>query len=138
MFGVKSDWKFLVAFYVLTSGLWGFFLKLISQKLDWKTNIIYVWIGFSAIYIIFLSKNVNFGLSKFHGLALATGIIAALGTMAFYKALSLAPGSLVIPFSAQYILVSTLLCIVFLKEPLSLRIIAGIICSVTAIALLSS
>lgn len=137
MINLGSNWKLLIAFYICASGLWGFFLKIASRQLDWKTALFCVWISMSLVYLILIFKNTNFAWSKFHLLALLAGIIASIGTMAFYKALSLAPASLVIPFSAQYILITVLLCIFFLKEPLNLRIILGILTSIIAIALLA-
>lgn len=134
---IISDWKFLVVSYIVMFGLWGFILKIVSVKLEWKTTMTYVCITVFTILLISCVRKVNFGWSKFHALAILAGIIAAGGTMAFYKALSLAPASLVIPLSTQYILITTVLCVVFLKEPLSLRMVGGILCSIAAIVLLA-
>ncbi|UCC95883.1 MAG: EamA family transporter [Candidatus Omnitrophota bacterium] len=132
-----SNWKLLVGCYIVTFGLWGFFVKVISKKLDWRTIMFYVLITIAVFYGVFIFRNIKLGWSKFHILAIVAGVCAAIGTMAFYKALSLAPASRVIPLSAQYILVTVLLCTVFLKEPLSLKTMLGIMCSITAIILLS-
>lgn len=130
-------WKFLVLFYIIAFGLWGFLLKVVIGKIGWKTTLFYVWIALSLINFIFVLRYVDFGITRFHLLAFLAGIIASVGTIAFYKALSLAPASLIIPLSAQYILVTTFLCILLLKEPISLRLILGIIFSIIAIVLLS-
>lgn len=118
-------------------GLWGFILKVVSTKLDWKTTMLYVWMTIFIILLIFCAKKINLGWNKFYALAVLAGIIAAIGTMSFYKALSLAPASLVIPLSTQYILVTVILSVVFLKEPISLKVITGIVSSIIAIILLS-
>ncbi len=130
--GITSNWRFLAVCYILTFGLWGFLLKVISKKLDWKTMIFYVWMTVFLLCCIFVFRNIKLGWSKIHILAIVAGIVAAIGTIAFYKALSLAPATLVIPLSSQYILVTVLLCTFFLKELLSLRIVAGIVCSIAA------
>lgn len=134
---IGSNWKFLITVYVLTSGVWGFILKIASTRLDWKTMIFYAWMTVFILYTIFVFKDIKFGWSKFHFLSILAGVLGTIGTVGFYKAISLAPASIVIPFSAQYVLITVLLCVLFLKEPLSLRIIAGIACSIAAIVLLS-
>ena len=134
---MTSNWKLLTTCYIITFGIWGFLLKVISKKVDWKTMMFYIWMTIFILYCIFLFRNIKFGWSKFHILAILAGIVAAVGTIAFYKALSLAPAMVIIPLSSQYILVTVLLCALFLKEPLSLRIVAGILCSIAAIILLS-
>lgn len=134
---IISNWKFLMICYILTFGLWGFIIKIVSTKLDWKTTMLYVWMTIFIILMLSYFKKANFGWSKFHALAVLAGIAAAIGTIAFYRALPMAPASLIIPLSTQYILVTVLLCVIYLKEPMSLRIIAGIACSIAAIVLLS-
>ncbi len=131
------NWRFLIFYYILMSGLWGFFLKIIMKHLDWKTTLFYVWIGLSIVYFILLLKRINVGYSKFHLFAIFTGIIAALATIAFYKVLSLKPASLVIPLSALYVLITSLLCLIFLKESFTLRIFLGIVFSFISIILLT-
>lgn len=132
-----SNWKFLMVCYVILFGVWGFLLKIVSSRLDWKVALFYVWITVFVTMMIFCFRSMDFGWSRYHLLAVFAGIIAAFGTMAFYKALTLAPATLIIPVSAQYILVTVVLCVIFLREPISLRIIAGIACSISAILLLS-
>ena len=133
---VSSSWRLLIVYYIAISGLWGFFLKIISRHLDWKTTMFYVWIGVSAVYLVFITKKVDFSWSKFHLFAIFTGMLAAMSAMAFYKALSLMPGSLVIPLSSLYVVITVILCLVFLREAVSLRIVSGIILSIISIILL--
>lgn len=133
---VISSWRLLVIYYIVIAGLWGFFLKIIGRHLDWKTTMFYVWIGVSVVYLVFITKKVDFAWSRFHLFAIFTGILAALSAMAFYKALSLMPGSLIVPLSSLYIVITVVLCLVFLKEVISFRIISGIILSIISIMLL--
>jgi len=123
--------------YILSFGLWGFLLKICTTKLDWKTTLTYVWMTVFAIlfFTYFIKVKIAFG--PYHGLAVAAGVLAAIGTVAFYKALSLAPASIIIPLSGQYILVTVLLAMVFLNEPVTLRSVAGIVFGITAMILLS-
>lgn len=133
---IMSNWKILIFCSILNFGIWGFLLKIVNGRLDWKTSLTYVWLTVFIILFIFCFRKANFGWSKFHYLAILAGFFAAIGTLTFYKALSLGPASLIIPFAGQYILVTVVLCVVLLREPLTFRIVIGIICSIAAIVFL--
>jgi transporter family protein len=136
----SSNWKFLVMIYIIAAGFWGFFLKIILSKLDWKTTMLIitsVWVILILVYLIFFSKEINFSWNRYYILAILTGIIGALSGVVFYKALSLKPASIVIPLTAQYILIAVLLSFIFLKEPITLKGVFGIAFSIISIILLA-
>ena len=133
---VLSDWKVLLAIYIVTSGVWGFLLKYVLQGLDWKTAMFYIWTTVYAFFVIFVFRNINFGLGKFHLLAIVTGVLGAISAIAFYKLISTMPASIIIPLSTMYVIVTVVLSVVFLHEPLTLRTISGIGLGMIAIALL--
>ena len=137
---ISSNWKFLVMIYIIAAGFWGFFLKIILSKLDWKTTmliIISVWVTLILVYLIFFSKEINFSWNRYYILAILTAIIGALSGVVFYKVLSLKPASIVIPLTAQHILIAVLLSFIFLKEPITLRGVFGIAFSIISIILLA-
>jgi transporter family protein len=69
-------------------------------------------------------------------LALGAGIMCGLGAVTFFKALPLAPGSILMPLIGLYVLVAAIGCLIIFKETVSLRVISGIVLAVIAIMLL--
>jgi transporter family protein len=138
--GISSNWKFLVIIYIIAAGFWGFFLKIILNKLDWKTTMLAitsVWVILILVYLIFFGKEINFSWNRYYILAIMTAIIGALSGVVLYKVLSLKPASIVIPMTAQYVLITALLSFIFLKEPITLRGVFGIVFSIISIILLA-
>jgi uncharacterized membrane protein len=69
-------------------------------------------------------------------MAFGAGILCGIGAITFFRAIPLVSGSILMPLIGLYVLVAALGCLVFLKEPVSIRIITGIIFAVAAIMLL--
>ncbi|CQR50263.1 MULTISPECIES: EamA family transporter [Haloferax] len=68
---------------------------------------------------------------------LAAGVCLAVGILAYYRALALGPVSVVAPIFGMFLAVSSVVGIVALGEPLTVRKVAGIGFAVLAIALVS-
>ena len=132
-----GNWKFFVAVYVVAFGLWGFFVKLIAQKFDWITMAVLLLLSNVLFVVVLSARFVQWTWHPSLPLLVGTGVIGGVGSLAFYRAISLAPASVVIPLSAQYIVVTALLSILFLKEPFSLRLLLGIGSGLVAIVLLA-
>lgn len=130
------DWRVLVATHVIASGVWGFALKLVLKHVEWKTAMFYVWTTIFVGFSLFVFRGAKLGWTQHHRLAILTGLIAAVGTAAFYKALSLKPASVVVPLSAQYVAITSLLSWAFLDEPMTPRIVAGLTLSIASVILL--
>ncbi len=62
------------------------------------------------------------------------GLLAGIGSVAFYSALRRAPASVVLPVSSLYLVVTVLLASVLLGEAVGPRRIAGIACAIAATA----
>jgi bacterial/archaeal transporter family protein len=67
---------------------------------------------------------------------LISGIVCGLGAITFFKAIPLAPGSVLMPLVGLFVLVSAVGCLVFLHEPLTWRVVLGIGCATAAVMLL--
>ncbi|AZH26145.1 EamA family transporter [Haloplanus aerogenes] len=65
------------------------------------------------------------------------GLFLAVGILAYYRALSLGPVSAVVPIFGTFLVVSSVVGIVFLSESLTLRKVAGIACAMLGIYLVS-
>jgi len=65
------------------------------------------------------------------------GVFLALGILAYYRALSLGPVSIVVPIFGLFIVTSSAIGIAFLDEALTVRKVAGIALALVAIYLTS-
>jgi transporter family protein len=138
MSALMSNWKFLMFVYIITFGLWGFLIKFVSKELDWKTTMTYVWCTIFIILFFLYFRKESLAFSKNHMLAILAGVLATIGTVVFYKSVSLAPASIIMPLSGLQIVLTVVLAIVFLNEALTLKIFFGICSSFLAIYLLTS
>ena len=132
-----KDWRLLILITVFTWGLWGFFAKMASTRLNWQTLCLYVAIAMTAVIAFSCIGKSTFTFDRSHLIALIAGLFAGIGSLTFYKAIERAPASVVIPISTQYIILTVILSSIFLNEPLLLRRIIGLIFGITAIILLS-
>lgn len=131
------DWKVLFAIYLVTAGVWGFLLKVALTNLGWKTVMVYGWMAVVISFVPLFLKDVQVGLTRYHGLAMAIGILGAVSAIALYKLLSLRQASLVIPLTSPCMLITVLLSCVFLKEPVTAKTILGAVLSIVAMVLLT-
>jgi transporter family protein len=69
--------------------------------------------------------------------ALLAGGFLAVGILAYYRALATGPVSIVVPVFGLFIVTSSLLGVVFLEEPLTLRKVAGVALAVLAVVLVA-
>jgi transporter family protein len=74
--------------------------------------------------------------SRKSAVPLGAGVLCAVGAITFFKAIPMAPGSLLMPLVGLYTLVSAIGCLFLFHEPLSLRVMAGILCATAAVVLL--
>lgn len=65
------------------------------------------------------------------------GLFLAVGILAYYRALSLGPVSAVVPIFGTFLVISSVVGILFLNESLTLRKVAGISCAMLGIYLVS-
>jgi transporter family protein len=65
------------------------------------------------------------------------GLFLAVGILAYYRALSLGPVSAVVPIFATFLVISSVIGVLFLNESLTARKVAGIGCAMLGIYLVS-
>lgn len=131
------DYRIYCLIALLGWGLWGFGAKMLLKNMNPKLVIFFATISpliFIAIYT-FTTTQVRF--NRFAIYALLVGLISGIATVAFYLALAKGPASVVIPFTGLYFLIPAVLGFIFLKEPLNLTHIIGIILAAIAIILFS-
>ncbi|MBD2327707.1 DMT family transporter [Alkalinema sp. FACHB-956] len=125
---------------MLCWGLWGFIPKLTTQYLSPKSAILYEVLGavlFASLLVILFQVRPQvhpIGIP----LALSTGMLGFLGAFCFLNAVTSGPVTLVATISALYPIVSVLLAVTFLREPLSLRQGIGIALGLVAMLLITT
>ncbi|NTV14642.1 MAG: EamA family transporter [Desulfobulbaceae bacterium] len=121
-------------------GLWGFFPKLAVAYLDPRSALVYQTLGGLLVGLLVLASLKFSPAFQVKGVlfALLTGIAGVSGTLCFFAAASRGRISLVVSLTALYPLITILLAALFLKEPLTLKHLAGMVCALAAILLLST
>ncbi|HEX7588240.1 MAG TPA: DMT family transporter [Anaerolineae bacterium] len=122
-------------------GVWGIVVKLATQQIGMQALL---WGQFGAVCLFplyFVLFKEMFPLEvKASSIALSVvaGMLGVLGTVTFYVLLRVAPASVVVPLSALYPVVTVVLAFFFLHEDLSLTRVAGLVCALAAVWLLTS
>ena len=135
----KSDWLLFAVLAFLFWGFWGFFPKIASQYVGAKSLLIYETLGIILVSIPFFLL-LGFKL-EFHAVgttfAVLTGIAAALGSFFFFLALKKGFVSVIAPFTALYPLVTVLLAVLILREPLTIKQGVGIFLALVSVLFLA-
>ncbi len=132
-----DDWRVLAIGAAVLWGFWGFFAKVATERLDWRTALVFVVATHCVVIMSSTIWQAKWGISRWHVAAIAAGCFGGIGAILMYRAFEKASGSLAIAVSAQYVLVTALLSWLLLNEHLGLRRIVGIVLAVVAVVLLS-
>jgi len=134
-----EPWVAFAVLSMLLYGLWGFFPKLASRSLDFRTILIIESVGtLIVVGVLLASMKFRVGADlRGTAYALAAGLAGALGSLFFLLALSRGKASVVVTMTAIYPLVVIILSALFLKEPLTLKQGAGIVLAMAAMVLFS-
>lgn len=136
------NWIIYAVACVILYGIMQFFIKLASTGSNpFVSSMIFISAQFTTQIILgayFISKsdldigpdNIKYGI--------AGGIAAAIATMLFFMALKQAPLSRVVPVVNMNVVVGVFLGVIFLKDVMNTKIVAGIILAVMSIYLLTN
>lgn len=121
-------------------GFWGFFPKLAVVYLDPRSALVYQTIGSLLVALVVLATLKMQPTFHPRGLlySVLTGVAGFSGTLCFFAAASRGRISLVVSITALYPLITILLAAIFLKEPVTAKQLAGMVCAIIAILLMSS
>jgi len=134
-------WLIPALMAALLYGLWGFFPRLAALYLGPRDVLVYQTLGSLPVLALVLAwLRFRPGYHAQGALyAFLTGLVGALGTLAFFAALKRAPATTpVVMVTALYPLVVVFLALVFLREPLTLRQGVGALLALVALLLLSA
>ena len=136
-----SRWLTLSLITIAVFGVWGFVSTVIAKEVAPLTAQVLCTIGLLPVALILgFSQNLRKGTNFGAGIAIATltGVLGGSGNVALYKALQMGgEGSVVVPFTGMYPLVTVILARVLLKERLNRIQTLGIVLALIAIYLFS-
>lgn len=135
-----ENWLLSAFAALLIYGLWGFFPKLAVTYISPASALIWevagaMLVGLVSLFWVGFQPDTH---PKGILFAVLTGVTGMVGTLFFFAAASRGKISVVVSMTALYPLITIVLAAVFLREPISLTQIFGMIFAVIAIILLSS
>ncbi len=135
------DWRVMAAVTIVTWGAYNVVLKVASGRMAWQVSLFLFVFSYAIVVAVFsLAQGGIFKaglISRTSLWPIAAGILCGLGAVTYFKGIAGAPGSVFVPLVGLSALVSAVGCLVFLREPATLRVILGIACAFAAIVLLS-
>ena len=135
------SWLAFSLLTILLYGAWGATSKVASGSVDANTNQIFFTLGLLPLVpFVLRSPRIDSKRRLRAGIAWAfsTGILAAIGNIAFFRALALGgKASIVVPASSLSPLVTVILAVTLLRERISAQQWIGLAFALTAIYLLS-
>ncbi|HEV2339665.1 MAG TPA: DMT family transporter [Patescibacteria group bacterium] len=133
-------WGFLfLATYIFAVGIGSFLQKFVMNKVSPYQLEVITAFGMFAISVpalLFVQKNLHIPVAS-APLALLVGLFFSLGSFVYVLAVSKLPVSVAAPVSTGYVVVAVILSIIFLKEPITLLKVLGILLTVVGVAILS-
>lgn len=133
------SWLIYSIVCIVLWGVWGLLLKISYKEMAWSdVYFLSTLASFTlsiTIYMLIGSKNLQ--INAIHYIPLLAGLFGGLGYVFFIKALESGSASIIIPLTAIYPALTTILAIIFLGEKISIHQVVGIILALTAIVLLS-
>lgn len=131
-------WLFWTIVTLLTWGIWAILGKLIGDDLSAEHSQVLSTAGLLPVIVaLYFSKEPTVTGNRRRGvlLALASGIASSLGNIFYYELLQSSKAATIIPLTALYPLVTTLLAVAVLRERLNSIQILGVALSFSAIYL---
>lgn len=118
-------------------GFWAIGSKLLTRYFNTLSTTF--WISFWSIIFLtfFLLFRRNLMVNKYVIYTIPIGLVSLIAIIAFYKALSMGPSSVVLPLTNMYVILPVLFGFIVLKEPVTLPRVLGIIFAVLATVFLT-
>ena len=135
----QKEWFVFAILALIMWGLWGFFPKLSTNYINPKSALVYevvgsVIVGVIILFLVCFKPEVH---PKGIIFALLTGIAATLGTLFFLYAVSRGKASTTVVITALYPLITIMLALLILHEPISLKQGIGMLLALAAIILVA-
>ncbi len=130
-------WSALAA--LVLYGLWGFLPKLAMGHISPRSALVYETAGALLVGLVALGQLGFKPETNARGIlfAVLTGVAGMAGTLFYFQAARSGKISLVVTVTALYPLLTLLLAVLILKEPLTLRQLCGTALALTALYLIA-
>ena len=132
-------WFIFAIATLLVWGVWGLLPKLATNYLSPASVMVFGGIG-NLLIVVALLVSVNFRpdiQSKGIIFSILAGLVGTLGTITFLYAISRGKASVVVPMTSLYPLVTIILSLLILREPMTLKLGFGILFALMALLLFS-
>src|SRR5579871_2957744 len=133
------NWIVYALVTVLMWGAWGTLGKVALRHVTWvQASLIFglVTVLGCAVLLGMVPRASSWRAADL-GAAVLTGVLGSVGLLTFYLALEHGKSSLVMPVTGLYPVLTVVLSILFLGEQITRMQIAGVVCAVAAIGLIS-
>ncbi len=135
-----DSWLLPALISLFIYGLWGFFPKLAVAHIQPTSALIYeiagaMLVGLGSLFLIGFEPETH---PKGILFAMLTGIAGMLGTLFYFAAASRGRISVVVSMTALYPLITIVLAAVFLREPITVKQLFGMLFALIAIVLFTS
>jgi drug/metabolite transporter (DMT)-like permease len=134
------DWRILIAITVFCWGGYGILLKGAGSRIAWQASMLLFVVSYSIIVGAYCVTQGQLAMAELVGRgsawSLAAGVLCAIGAITFFKAIPLAPGSLLMSLVGLNTFVAATGCLLLFREPISLRVVAGMLCAAATVVLL--
>jgi transporter family protein len=131
------DYRLLSVLALLCWGIWGFLCKVLSRDMSGGAIVFWTNIGGLLPLVLYIISQRSWAWDRHAPLTLVAGAAGMAATILFYLALKAGPASVVVPLSGMYILIPAVLGFILLREPVTVRHVAGLVCAGAAIFFLS-
>lgn len=131
----KGGWLMPSLLALLCWGIWGFLAKLVAGNVTWQTQMIFSALG--TLLVVSFAKPTVPAFDGYHMIGIASGLLAGLASLFFYRAIARGEASVVIPLTSLYVALATVLGFVVLSEPVTVKKVLGLILAVVAMFLLA-
>lgn len=137
---ITDNWLLSALFALIIYGFWGFFPKLAVSYISPRSALVYevggaLLVGLFILFLIDFQPETN---PKGILFAMLTGIAGMAGTFFFFSAAQKGKISVVVCLTAIYPLITVILAVLFLKEPLTVKQFFGMVLAIGAIILLAT
>jgi transporter family protein len=136
---MPASWITLSLGYVVVVGVLGITTKLALRGLNWPAIIVCTASVYAAAAIVLLARG---GLRTEQGAPLlfgiVTGVLACAALVLLFIALTSGPATRVVPLTSAYPVVTVVLGVMVLSEPLTFRTVLGAAFVVTGVVVLTS
>ncbi len=135
-----GNWLLPALLALVIYGFWGFFPKIAVNYISPQSALVYEVAGamLVGLVVLFLIDFTPESHPKGILFAMLTGIAGMTGTLFFFAAAQKGKISVVVSLTAIYPLITVLLAILFLKEPLTIKQLCGMAMAIGAILLLAT